>query len=294
MHVDEFEIDEELVRHCLATDFPKWANEPLAPLAACGTDNVIFRAGTDMLIRMPRRASAAKQTLKEQKWLPKLAAHLPLDVPNILGAGTPNNRYPWHWSVNAWLSGDTVHENMDLDFDDITNRLTQFIRALQAINADEGPRPGQHNFGRGVPLAQRDAETRKGLESLGGSIDISSALEIWTDALSAPVWIEAPVWIHGDLQASNLIVRNGSLDGVIDFGGLAVGDPACDLMIAWSLLPTQARDRFRTQLNINDDTWRRGRGWALSVAAIALPYYKDTNQRIADISERTLNALLTE
>ena len=172
--------------------------------------------------------------------------------------------------------------------------LTHFIMALQQINPSGGPLPNSHNFYRGVPLATRDAHTRAAIKSLDGAIDTSSATAVWETALDATIYNQPPIWIHGDLQSGNLLVQEGRLTAVIDFGGLGVGDPACDLMVAWNLLDAESRAVFRTALSVDDATWARGRGWALSVALIALPYYQKTNPVFASTSQHTIVEVLAD
>ena len=157
-----------------------------------------------------------------------------------------------------------------------------------------GPRPGAHNYFRGVPLAARDAQTREAIATLDGMFEVNAVTAAWDDGLQAPIWDAPPVWIHGDLLPGNLLVEQGRLSAVIDFGGLAVGDPACDLLGAWSFLSADAREVFRVSLSVDDATWARGRGWALSVALIAVPYYQSTNHVFADLAARMIDEVLTD
>ncbi|MFA7648258.1 MAG: aminoglycoside phosphotransferase family protein [Phenylobacterium sp.] len=294
MHADEVVIDEALVRRRLKAQFPQWAELPLTPVLPWGTDNAIYRLGTDMLVRMPRVEWSALQVEKEQTWLPRLSPFLPLEIPRPLGCGSASEDFPWAWSVYSWIEGAALDPGGDANLVRVAEDLGRFVAALHAIDAAGGPAAGRHNFGRGMPLATRDRPTREALDILADVLDLRAALALWEDALAAPVWSGAPVWVHGDVQAANLLMRDGRLCAVIDYGGLGVGDPACDLIVAWSLFPPAARERYRELLDVDQATWRRGRGWALSVAAIALPYYRDTNPRLVDTAERSLRALLSE
>jgi aminoglycoside phosphotransferase (APT) family kinase protein len=293
MHADEVEIDLALVSRLLAAQFPRWADLPIAPIRSAGTDNAIYRVGSDMAVRLPRIESATGQVDKEHLWLPRLAPHLPLAIPVPLARGVPGAGYPWHWSVYRWLPGENAASERIADLDQTARDLAQFITALQQIDSTDGPPPGPHNSYRGVPLSARDAETRAAIDSLNGMLDTHVLTAAWDTAL-APAWHGSPVWIHGDLQALNLLVEQGRLSAIIDFGCLGVGDPACDLQVAWNLLPARSRTIFRAALAIDDATWARGRGWALSVGLIALPYYHSTNPPLANIARRAIAEVLAD
>jgi aminoglycoside phosphotransferase (APT) family kinase protein len=294
MHTDEVDIDIFLVRKLLATQFPQWANLPIYPVISAGTDNAIFRLGDDLSVRLPRIQNATRQVDKEHQWLPRLAPHLPLVVPAPVAKGTPGEGYPWQWSIYQWLEGENATVDRISDTDQAARDLAHFIAALQQIDPKGGPLPGSHNSFRGEALAMRDAETREAITSLRQKIDDKTATAIWKSALRATAWDKTSVWIHGDLSPLNLLVEYGSVSAVIDFGCLGIGDPACDLQIAWNLLTSQARDIFRSALQIDDAMWTRGRGWALSVALIALPYYQITNPLLASISQHTIDEVLAD
>lgn len=294
MHPDEVPTDVALVRRLLAAQFPHWADLPIAPVPSAGTDHALYRLGDDKVVRLPRIPASAAQVDKEQQWLPRLAPFLPLAIPVPLAQGMPAADFPWSWSVYPWLAGATATIEQIADPDQVAADLARFITALQRIDPTAGPPPGAHNAFRGVPLAQRDAATRSAIAALDGMIDSATASAAWDTALHAPAWSGAPVWIHGDLQAGNLLTVQGHLRAVIDFGCLGVGDPACDLMVAWNLLPVASRGSFRARLNVDDATWARGRGWALSFGLIALPYYRQSNPVLAGIARHAIDAVLAE
>ncbi|HEX8600634.1 MAG TPA: aminoglycoside phosphotransferase family protein [Chloroflexia bacterium] len=294
MHADEVETDVALVRRLLAAQFPHWADLPIEPVRSAGTDNAIYRLGGDMAVRLPRIAWAIPQVEKEHRWLPVLAPHLPLAIPVPLAMGTQGEGYPWYWSVQTWLEGENASLDRITDQRQAAIDLAQFVAALQQIDPAGGPLAGSHNFGRGEPLAMRDNQTREAIAALHGMIDTSSASEAWEAALMAPAWHGPPVWVHGDLQSGNLLAVRGRLSAVIDFGGLGVGDPACDVMTAWLYLASETRDVFREALQVDDATWARGRGWALSVGLIALPYYRSTNPILAGIARRAIDEVLAD
>ena len=294
MHADEVDTDVSLVSRLLAAQFPHWAHLPIEAVRSAGTDNAIYRLGDDMAVRLPRIHWAIAQVDKEQQWLPKLAPHLPLAIPVPLGKGVPAEGYPWHWSIYQWLTGENATIERIDDLHQAATELAQFLAALQRIDSTGGPRPGTHNSGRGVPLVMRDADTRAAITSLGNMLDADAVTAAWDSALRTTVWNGPPVWIHGDLQPGNLLVERGQLSAVIDFGCLGVGDPACDLMIAWTLLSGASRKVFRSTLAVDAATWARGRGWALSVALIALPYYLNTNPVIVSSARHTIDEVLAD
>ncbi len=260
-------IDEILVHHLVATQFPQWKNIPVSPVTAGGWDNRTFHLGEHMLVRMPSAAEYALQVEKEQRWLPKLAPLLPLPIPVPLAIGEPMEEYPWRWSIYRWLPGDAAANTPITDMENFASSLAEFLIALQRIDATDGPMPGLHSFYRGGSLATYDAETRRALSILKGRIDVVAITEVWETAL-ATHWDKSPVWVHGDISLGNLLVKNRRLCAVIDFGQLAVGDPACDLAIAWTFFKGESRKIFRTLLALDTNTWARGRAWTLWKALI--------------------------
>jgi aminoglycoside phosphotransferase (APT) family kinase protein len=293
LHADEADIDLPLVRRLLAAQFSQWANLALEPVVSTGTSNALYRLGDDMVVRLPRVEWVTAEVAKEHHWLPRLAPQLPLAVPVPLALGAPAEGYPWQWSVYRWLDGANAMVERVADTRAAAMALAEFVAALQQIDTADGPRPGAHNYFRGAPLIARDAPTREAIASLDGMIDVDAVTAAWEAALRAPERDGPPVWIHGDLLPGNLLVEQGRLSAVIDFGGLAVGDPACDLIGAWSWLSADPRDVFRSSLSVDDATWARGRGWALSVALIALPYYRGTNPVFADLMAQMIDEVLT-
>ncbi|MGE3960733.1 MAG: aminoglycoside phosphotransferase family protein [Dehalococcoidia bacterium] len=292
MHEDQFELDEALVRSLVAHQFPQWADLPLAEVAAASTVNAIYRLGNGLAVRLPIRPGQAGQFERDRRWLPRFAPHLPLAIPEPVAAGEPTEAYPSEWAIYRWLPGRPATEASLEDPGAAADALAAFIRALQAIDASDGPGPSAANYQRGAPLAPRDQSARRGLVALEGLIDVDAATEVWEAALSAPAWEGGPVWIHGDLMPGNLLVQDGRLHAVIDFGALGVGDPACDTIPAWTLLPTEVRGRFRDALGVDEATWTRGRGWALWIALVGLPYYRDSNPGFTRVLHRIVEAVI--
>ena len=276
MDVEQPVIDDALVRRMVATQFPQWADLPVRSAAVGGWDNRSFRLGEHMIVRLPSAADYSVQVEKEHRWLPKLAPLLRLPIPTPLAIGEPAGGYPWSWSIYRWIEGETAAPERIGDMSDFAASLAQFLIALQRIDPTDGPRPGPHNFWRGGSLTTYDAETRRAIALLKGKINTKVATEVWEAALKTR-WDRPPVWIHGDVSAGNLLVRAGRLSGVIDFGMLGVGDPACDLAIAWTLFSGESRGAFRAMLPLDAGTWARGRAWALWKALIVAAGLVESN-----------------
>lgn len=292
MHPDELEIGEALVRGLLTTQMPEWERLPLAPVPSAGTDHALYRLGAALLVRLPRTPAAAMQVEKERRWLSRLAPHLPLAIPELVASGRPAGAYPLTWSVYRWIPGAPPAPGQLSESTEAAASLGGFAGALRAVDATSAPAPGAHNFHRGVPLADRDGATREALSRL--VLDERRAVAVWDAALRAPAWDGPPAWLHGDLLPANLLVRDGQLAAVIDFGGLAAGDPACDLLPAWAVFGPGARATFLASAGLDDAAWARGRGWALSVGAIALPYYAETNPAFAAVARRMIEQALED
>lgn len=267
--MNTIKIDTALVRRLVATQFPQWKNLPVRPVAIGGWDNRTFHLGEQMLVRLPSAEEYAENVEKEQQWLPRLAPLLPLPIPMPLAMGKPAEGYPWNWSIYRWLEGETVASaylsGHLTDLCDVAKSLAQFLSALQRIDSTGGPLP----VWRGGSLSIYDAEMRQAIVVLKDKIDVAVATEIWEAAL-ATSWHRAPVWVHGDISAGNMLVQNGRLSAVIDFGGVVVGDPACDLVIAWTLFEGESRALFHSLLPLDAETWARGRAWTLWKALITV------------------------
>ncbi|MET1076238.1 MAG: aminoglycoside phosphotransferase family protein [Umezawaea sp.] len=289
MHDDEIDIDTHLVRALLADRFPRWADLPVRAVPSTGTDNAMFRLGDDLAVRLPRVGWAVKGVELEQRWLPVLAPHLPVAIPDPVALGAPACGYPWPWSVYRWLPGTNPVLDALADPHALAVAVADFVTALRAVDTTGAPAAG-----RGVPLARRDTGTRQAIAQLAGVVDTDAVTGAWEEALRAPVWDGEPVWVHGDLSPGNLLLTDDTLSAVIDFGALGVGDPACDLISAWNLLPPHARGTLRDALDADDATWARGRGWALTIALLQLPYYRDTNPGLAANARHVIDQVVAD
>ncbi|MFC9843596.1 aminoglycoside phosphotransferase family protein [Streptomyces sp. NPDC060223] len=289
MHAHEAPIDDSLVRELLIAQFPRWAELPLKRVTSSGTVNALYRLGDDMAVRLPRIPEGAGDVEKERRWLPLLGPLLPFPIPEILATGAPGAGYPWSWSVGRWLDGELPVADGLANPDRLAADLGRFVAALHQVDLPGGP-PAY----RGGPLASVDASTRSALADLDGMIDTSAAAAAWEAALAAPLWTGPPVWLHSDLMPMNLLTREGRLSAVLDFGTLGIGDPACDLIPAWNLLPAEARPAFWHATGADHATWARGRGWALSMALNQLPYYRTTNPVMAANAEHVIREVLAD
>ena len=289
MHPDEVATDVALVRALLRAQLPQWADLPLAPVESFGTDHDIYRLGDAMVVRLPRIGWATEQAAKEGEWLPRFAPHLPLAVPAQLALGRPGEGYPYVWSVCSWLPGESAVGGIR-DLEQAAVDLAGFVRALRSV--ETGGAPPRAAGARGAPLVELDAQVRRSVDALGGRVDADAALACWEASLAAAPWSGPDVWVHGDLLPGNLLVVDGRLSGVIDFGGLNVGDPACDLQPAWNVFDVRSRQRFLRELDVDEPSMLRGRGWTLYQALSALPYYWDSNPGIVRQARHALSQVL--
>jgi aminoglycoside phosphotransferase (APT) family kinase protein len=293
MHDDEVEVDSTVVRRLLAEQLPDLADRPLARVEAWGTDHVIFRLGDDLSVRLPKIGWAAAQGETESRWLPVLAPYVPVSLPVPVAVGRPALGYPYRWYVSPWLPGANPTA---ADRGRLAGDLAAFVLALQAADTDGAPpvRAGR----RGAPLALADASTRErgeALRAMPGAPDVDELVAVWDAGLHAPPWDGPPRWVHGDLSDGNLLVHDGRLSGVIDWGSIGAGDPAVDLIVGWCFFDAASRSAYVDALGFVDEAmWLRARAWAVSMALHALPYYRDTNPDIVARSLRVVREVLAK
>lgn len=292
LHADEVELDEALARVLLRARMPEWGDLPLVRLASAGTDNAMFRLGAEMLLRLPRTPGAARGLRREAEWMPRLA-HLPFVHPP-LAVGEPAGGYPFPFAVLPWVPGIDAWTAPPADEGRLARDLGGFVAGLRALPF-AGPGCGGRGSNRGIPLAAWDHDVRSAVARAADEVDAWACLSAWEACLAAPTHEGPPLWFHGDLQPFNLIVREGRLAAVIDWGALGTGDPACDLAPAWQVLgDLKARAAFREAAGADDAIWVRGKGWALGKALEAIPYYRETNPAFADFARRTLARVLAD
>jgi aminoglycoside phosphotransferase (APT) family kinase protein len=291
---DRIVISTQQVCRLIASQFPQWAGLDVRPVELSGWDNRSFRLGDDMLVRLPSAGRYVAQVEKEHRWLPKLAPLLPLPIPVPLALGEPGGDYPFFWSIYGWLEGEPLARHLDhIDLSQIAMDVAAFLKALHGIDASDGPLAGEHNFHRGGSLAVYDNEARAAALHVADEVDQALAMEIWQLALSSR-WPRSGVWVHGDIAEGNLLVKDGRLSAVIDFGSSGVGDPSSDLILAWNVLDKESRVVFRHALNLDDATWQRGRGWVLWKALIVLAAERDRNGKMAEWSRRTIREVFAD
>lgn len=287
MHDDELPVPDQLVRALLAEQFPQWAALPLHRVTSTGTDNAVFRLGAHLGLRIPKVEWPVAAIEHEHRWLPVLAPLLPLEVPVPVGAGRPSPGYPWPWTVYPWLSGR--NPGIGSAPDDLVDDLMSFRSALAAV-----PTQGAPPADRGVPIRTKDEQNRAGLQTLGDIGETATSLAAlsacWDDILAADDHVGPPEWVHGDLTRGNLLLRPGRA-AVIDWTLMGIGDPAVELLPAWNLFGRRQRRRYRDELAVDDHTWLRGRGWAMTMSLAALPYYRKTNPPLADMARHVLHEL---
>jgi len=293
VRLDRNAIDEALLRDLLTEQFPQWASLPIRRAEPDGWDNRTFRIGDRLKARLPTGAWYALQVEKEHRWLPWLARQLPLAVPTPLARGRPGHGYPWSWSVYGWIKGEPATTARIASRRAFARSLAGFLRALRAADATNGPAPGRHNFFRGAPVAVYDAETASALAVLEDRVDTGAAAAVWRTAIASEP-PGRPCWFHGDVASANLLVRDGALAAIIDFGSSGVGDPACDLVIAWTMFDGDDRLAFRESIDADAGEWRRARGWALWKALITLAKNIDGSPDEADAARAVVDAVIAE
>ncbi len=286
-------IDIPLVNQLVSEQFPQWGHLPIKPVEFDGWDNRTYRLGSEMSVRLPSAERYAAQVVKEHRWLPRLGPLLSLPIPQPMAMGAPAKGYPWHWSIYRWLEGENITLERIDDLHQLATSLAQFLAALQQIDSTGGPPPGPHNFHRGGSLSTYNAETRNAILVLRDIIDTQAVTTVWEAALEAK-WRGSPVWVHGDVSAANLLMKDGRLCAVIDLGCLGIGDPACDLAIAWTLFSGRIRKTFRSALPVDDATWARGRAWALWKGLITLAEQIETNASNAGRARRVIDEVIAD
>jgi aminoglycoside phosphotransferase (APT) family kinase protein len=289
MHADEIDISIETVARLIAGQFPQWAGLPLRRVSSTGTVNALFRLGPDLVVRLCRVPWAAGDEAEEQRWLRRLARYLPVAIPAPVAVGQPTDEYPWTWSILRWLPGRNPVPGHLTAPDRLAADLAEFVGAFRAIDIPDGPRAY-----RGGGLARMDGQTRAAIAGLNGTIDTDTATAIWDAALDVPAWDGPSTWVHADLLPGNILSTDGRLSAVIDFATVGIGDPACDLIVAWTVLPASVRRAFRSEVGCDDATWTRARARALSIALGGLHYYRDIEPTLAAEARYTIDQVTAD
>lgn len=273
-----FDIRINLAKKLITEQFPEYAQLFITSVESQGHDNRSFRLGNEMLIRIPTKSQYALKVAKEQDLLPKLAPHLSFEIPAPIKMGHPSQDYPYPFSIYKWLQGRSINliDKKTIDLEKLAFNMAKFLKELQAIKDVAGPMPGQHNWWRGSHISVYDKDAREQIAALSEIIDSDKAMDLWIRALNTK-WKKDPVWIHGDFAIGNLLLKDGKLSAVIDFGGMGMGDPACDLVIAWTYLEGSSREIFIKEMNLDEDTWLRAKAWALWKASFVLCELENKN-----------------
>ena len=288
MHENELNINEWLVKALVKSQCPLWADLPLKKVKSSGTDNTLFRLGSERVVRLPRIHWAAESINKEYEWVPKLTQELKTALSVPVFKGEPDSSYPYSWIVAKQNEGYNPGFEKNNEYEHLAKDLAYFLNELHSIKLANGPISR-----RGICLKEVNKETERAINQLAGEIDIGLISSIWRDLLNIPYWNKEPVWIHGDFLPGNILIKKNRLTAVIDFSDVGIGDPACDLVIAWTLLGSRSRNIFKKNLEqVGNDTWERGRGWALSIALIMLAYYKNTNPVLTALARRMVKQVL--
>lgn len=292
--MEKRDITADVVSALLRDQFPHWAGLALRPVDVDGNDNTSFRLGQDLLVRLPSHERYVAGVEKEHRWLPVLAPQLPVPIPEPAAKGQPKDGvFPRVWSVYRWIDGQVASVDPPADMTEFAIDVAGFLDALYRIDAAGGPAAGEQNFHRGAPLHHYDDQARRAIADLGDVIDAEGAAAVWDAAVNAPFTASA-VWVHGDVAQNNLLVKDGRLHAVIDFGTSGVGDPACDTVLAWTYLDGESRERFKERLPVDDDTWVRGRGWAIWKALITLAWNQNAAPAFTQECQGVVNAAIAE
>ena len=289
------EITTQIATALIAEQFPQFAHLHIRPVDHSGNDNRTFRLGSEMSIRLPSAEEYVRQVQKEQKWLPKIAPHVPLPIPQPLARGMPSEVYPWNWSIYKWLEGESANslELSDTHLETIATQLAQFLRKFHTFNAAGAPAPGLHNWWRAAHTSVYDAETRSLIEKLKNFINVDNARSLWQKAIDSK-WDKDPVWVHGDVASGNLLVKDNRLAAVIDFGCMGIGDPACDLTIAWTFFRGKSREIFKANMFLDEETWARARGWAMWKALYEISELEDKSGAALAKQLQIIDAVMME
>ena len=290
MHDDEVETDAALVARLVAAQFPEWASLPVEPVASSGTDNAMYRLGAHRSVRVPRVRWAVAPLEREFAWLPRIAPSLPYPVPVPLALGEPGEGCPWPWTVCRWVEGTHPVAGAVEHADRLAADVAAFVRAMRSLDTEGAPHTAWPR-----PLHEEDDLVRTNLATLREELEPVRAdlVAVWDEALAA-ARATTLTWIHGDLTPGNLLLRDGRLAGVLDFGAMGVGDPASDLRVAWNLLPPDARVVFRREVGADDATWARARGWVLLQALAQLAYFGGRNPTLVASARHVIAELVAE
>ncbi|MDR0525415.1 MAG: aminoglycoside phosphotransferase family protein [Spirochaetaceae bacterium] len=286
LHKGQIEISGATVTALLLEQFPQYADLPLREYTATGTVNAIFRLGDSYYIRLPILKTFEAGLLKEYALLPYLSKHISIPIPKPMHLGRPNTIYPSHWAIYTWIDGDTAGADSSPA---IVSALAGFINELHSLKIPEtAPKAGRK------PLADLNAVTLSALEESKNEISYKRTVSLWERLRETPAWDNKPVWIHGDLLKPNILIKADRLAGIVDFGSAGIGDPAFDIIPAWTIFDSDRRRLFQEAVNVCPAVWNRACAYALHQAALIIPYYRKTNKPFAEQAIQTIREILLD
>lgn len=284
-------IDKTLVKKLVSQHFPHLSKLPVEPIEKQGWDNKTFRLGDDLTVRLPSAQAYAAAVQKEATALRKLGPCLSVSIPEVVGLGEPCPEYPLPWSIRRWIAGQTLQDADVLDRKALASALGSVLVELRAVSSEDGMPAGKHSFFRGSHPSVYNHEVAQSLDRLGDRIDTPLCNDIWQESINSD-WSDRPVWFHGDVAAGNILVNDGLLSSLIDFGTCGIGDPACDFVMAWTYFNVDERLIFRESVKVDDETWQRAKAWALWKALVCLSGL--SNPDIDGTQARALNEIQNE
>jgi len=287
MHENELDISTKMVDHLIKQQCPQYNTLSLKRIPSSSTVHALYQLGQQFVVRLPR-IQATQGIEKEWAWLKHLSPHLDISISEPIFRGNPSEFYPWPWLISHYYPGITPSFEKQNEHSWLAIALADFLNQFHKIPLIEDAPQSR----RGVPLKDLDKQTRQEIVSIGDEFDTTKLVKLWQTFSNLSTWEHEPVWVHGDMLPGNILVNHQMISAVIDFSDVGTGDPACDLIIAWALFNKHSRAIFKKHLqNIDENTWLRGKGWALSIAAIMLPYYKNSNPDFAELARRILTQI---
>ncbi len=289
-------ISIELVKELIDSQFPEYSQYELTEVDFQGVDNRTFRIGNKYLARLPSAKCYEGQVLKEQKFLPLLKIHLSYNIPTFVKIGKPSKNYPFNWSIYEWIEGKSLNL-VDQEIQtpvfkkDLAIELANFLNELHKIPIESGVNSGKHNFYRGSHPRVYEKNFFEDLEELKHIFNIEKLKKIWQENIK-PSYKETPVWVHGDIAIGNLLIQKSKLHAILDFGCMAIGDPACDLVIYWNYFDFQSAKIFKSTLNLSEDVWQRAKCWHLWKNCFEIRSSLNKNAILLDAKIESINKII--
>jgi len=279
------ELEINTIKKILSQQFPQYAHLDIRKVIKSGHDNRTFHLGNDFSLRFPSALEYSTQVQKEHSYCKRLQKSISIQITNPIELGKPSELYPYHFSINQWIDGESINSINIIDKNQLAKDCAKFLVELKRCDTQDSIQPGLHNFFRGGDLSVYHEETINAIQQCR-DFNHTQLFDIWNKGTISK-HTEDKVWIHGDFERDNILIRNGKLYAVIDFGNMAVGDPACDYVIAWTYFDKSSRAIFLENLHLDQATINRAKAWALWKALITL---NDPNRR--GLALTTINELI--